>query len=60
MISKATFIETMLDLEKLDKKMDNVDTALKELCPDFGGFYITDPFSIIMNLLANPANQSCR
>lgn len=58
MISKDIFIETMLKLEKLDKKMDNVDTALKELCPDFGGFYVSDPFDIVMHLLAEMFNDT--
>ena len=58
MISKDIFIETMLGLEKLDKKMDNVDGALKELCPDFGGFYVPDPFDIVMNLLTEIFNDT--
>jgi len=58
MISKDIFIETMLKLEKLDQKMDVVDSALKELCPDCGGFYFHDPFSIVMNLLAEIFNDT--
>ena len=58
MISKDNFIQTMYALERLDKKMDNVDKALKELCPDFGGFYMTDPFSIVMHLLSEIFNDT--
>lgn len=51
MISRDTFIETMCALEILDDKMDKVDDAMKNLCPDFGGFYIPEVFSIIMDVL---------
>ena len=51
MISRDTFIETMCALEILDDKMGNVDDAMKNLCPDFGGFYIPEVFSIIMDVL---------
>lgn len=51
MISKETFVNTMKRLEELDTKMDAVDAALKELCPDFCGLYITEPFDIIVDLL---------
>ena len=37
--------------ENLDTKMARVDSALKDLCEDFCGFYITDIFDIVINLL---------
>ena len=58
MISKDIFIETMRKLERLDEKMDNVDSALKDLCPDCGGFYFHDPFDIVMHLLAEIFNDT--
>lgn len=51
MISKETFVNTMKRLEELDTRMDAADKALKELCPDFCGLYITEPFDIIVDLL---------
>lgn len=51
MISKETFVNTMKRLEELDTKMDAADAALKELCPDFCGLYITEPFDIVVDLL---------
>lgn len=51
MISRDTFIETMCALEILDEKMDKVDGAMKNLCPDFGGFYIPEVFDIVMDIL---------
>ena len=51
MISKEAFINTMKHLENLDTKMARVDSALKGLCEDFCGFYITDIFDIVINLL---------
>ena len=35
MISKETFVEVMNKLETLDKKMNDVDVAMKALSPDF-------------------------
>ena len=51
MISKDTFVKTMTKLEALDKKMDNVDVAMKELCNDFCGFYIPDILDITLDIL---------
>lgn len=51
MIAKETFIDVMDRLETLNKKMDAVDTALRELSPDFGGFYIPDTLDIVVQLL---------
>lgn len=51
MISKETFVNTMNRLESLDNKIDAVDAAFKELSPDFCGFYITEPFDIVVDLL---------
>lgn len=57
MISKETFINVMERLEILDKKMDAVDTALKELSPDFGGFYIPDTLDIVVEILKDVFND---
>ncbi len=51
MISKNTFVNIMKRLEALDNKMDKVDIALKELSPDFGGFYIPECLDIVMAAL---------
>lgn len=51
MISKEAFINTMEHLESLDTKMARVDSALKGLCEDSCGFYITDIFDIVIDLL---------
>ena len=51
MISKETFVNTMERLETLDKNMDVIDAAFKKLSPDFCGFYITEPFDIVVDLL---------
>lgn len=51
MISKDTFVKTMTKLEALDKKMDNVDVAMKALCDDFCGFYIPDILDITLDIL---------
>ena len=57
MISKDLFIETMLKLKSFDKKMDNVDSAIKELCPEFGGFYIPEVFDLVMHIFAEIFND---
>lgn len=51
MISKDTFVKTMTKLEALDKRMDNVDAAMKALCSDFCGFYIPDILDITLDIL---------
>lgn len=51
MISKELFIKTMRRLEDLDKKMDKVDNALRELSPDCGGFYLFEPLEIVLDIL---------
>ena len=51
MISKDTFVKTMTKLEALDKRMDNVDVAMKALCPDFCSFYIPDILDITLDIL---------
>lgn len=50
-ISKRLFVDTMNGLRDYDRKMDVVDTAIKELDKDFGGLYITAPFDLIMPVL---------
>lgn len=57
MISKEVFINVMDRLEILDKKMDAVDTALRELSPDFGGFYIQDTLDIVVEILKDVFND---
>ena len=51
MITKETFVKTMEQLETLNNKMDAVDATMKELDPDFCGFYIMDIFNITLNVL---------
>lgn len=58
MISKETFVKTMLELKSMDEKMDAVDTALKSLNPDFCGFYITSIFEITLELLTEVMNDT--
>lgn len=53
MISKETFVDVMNRLEVLDKKMDNVDVALKELSSDFNGLYIPQVFDIVLDILSD-------
>jgi len=57
MISKDLFIETMLKLKAFDGKLDDVDKAIKKLCPDFGGFYIPEVFDLVMNIFAEIFND---
>lgn len=52
MISKETFVKTINDLKSLDDRMDAVDCAFKNLNPDFCGFYVTEVFDIVLDLLA--------
>lgn len=58
MISKETFIKTMERLESLDKRMSKVDDAMREIDSDFCGFYITEPFDIVINLLEEMFNDT--
>lgn len=51
MISKELFVKTMNRLENLNKKIDKVDSSLRDLSPDFGGFYIPDIEEIVLNIL---------
>lgn len=57
MISKRTFVNTIEHLEEIDAKMDAVDTALKRLNNDFCGFYMTEPFDIVIGLLEEIFND---
>lgn len=57
MISKETFINIMERLEALDKKMDAVDVAMKNLNNDFCCFYLTEPFDITLDILAETFND---
>ena len=52
MISKEAFVKTINDLKSLDDRMDAVDRAFKNLNPDFCGFYVTEVFDVVLNLLA--------
>ena len=52
MISKETFVKTINDLKSLDARMDAVDRAFKNLNPDFCGFYVTEVFDVVLDLLA--------
>ena len=57
MISKDTFVQVMTRLENLDKKMDNVDNALRELSPDFCGLYVPEIMDIAVYLLEEMFND---
>ena len=57
MISTETFVEVMNKLETLDKKMNDVDVAMKALSPDFCGFYIPQAFYIVLDILTNIFND---
>jgi hypothetical protein len=51
MITKETFVKTMNRLERLNEKMNAVDSAMKDLDPDFCSFYILDIFNITLDVL---------
>lgn len=51
MISKELFVQTMTQLQDLNEKMENIDAAFSALSSDFCGFYISDIFYIIIDLL---------
>ncbi|MGN5457064.1 MAG: hypothetical protein ACI4XN_13795 [Candidatus Kurthia intestinigallinarum] len=51
MITKETFVKTMERLEALDKKMDAIDEVMRQLSPDFCGFYIPEVFDITIDVL---------
>ena len=51
MISKETFVKTIMRLEELDNKMCAVDNAMQAFNNDFCGFYLTEPFDITLELL---------
>lgn len=57
MISKETFVEVMNKLETLDKKMNDVDVAMKALSPDFCGLYVPQTFYIVLDILTNIFND---
>lgn len=59
MISKDVFVNTMTRLELLDKRMEEVDIALKNLCPDFNGFYVPETIDIVLDLLKDVFNDKC-
>ena len=42
----------------LENKMNDVDAALRELSPDFGGFYIPDVLDIVVELLSESLNDT--
>ena len=57
MISKDVFVNTMTRLELLDERMGEVDTALRNLCPDFNGFYVPETIDIVLDLLKDVFND---
>lgn len=57
MISKELFVKTMQRLEKIDFQMNEVDGALHGLCPDFGGFYISEALEIPLAILREMFND---
>lgn len=58
MISKNTFVKTINNLRDLDKKMSAVDDAMKNLNADFCGFYVTEPFDMVVELLTECLNDT--
>lgn len=58
MISKETFVKTIIELKSIDDRMDAVDTALKNLNGDFCGFYFTGVFEIALELLTEAMNDT--
>lgn len=56
MLTYEKFEEYMNDLKELIRKEDKLDDALKEMSPDFGGFY-TDAPSLIVELLEKIMND---
>lgn len=57
MISKEVFIKTIERLESLNKRMEVVDSAMHDLCEDFGSFYVCDAFNITTDLLSEIFND---
>lgn len=57
MISKETFIKTIERLEDLSNRMDVADRAMRDLCEDFGSFYICDAFNITTDVLREIFND---
>lgn len=57
MISKDVFVNTMTRLELLDKRMGDVDVALRNLCPDFNGFYVPETIDIVLDMLKDDFND---
>ena len=51
MISKELFLNILERLEKLNKKISNVDYALRDLSPDFGGLYVSETTDITVDIL---------
>lgn len=51
MISKESFVNTINNLHDLDNRMSAVDDAMKSLNADFCGFYVTQPFDMVIDLL---------
>lgn len=57
MISKETFVKTMLRLKTLDHNLCALDDAMHALSPDFGGFYIPEAVDITMEVLKEIFND---
>ena len=57
MISKDVFVNTMTRLELLDKRMGDVDVALRNLCPDFNDFYVPETIDIVLDMLKDDFND---
>ena len=51
MISKEVFVGIMYRLENLERNIGEVDEALHNLSPDFGGFGIPEAVDITLDLL---------
>lgn len=51
MITREKFVSIMNRLKELNKKIEGVDSALKALSPDFGGFCIPEATDIVLEIL---------
>ncbi len=51
-MNKKQFITVLKELKELEKKIGDVDLALKKLSPEFNGFYLDGVSFLIVNTLA--------
>lgn len=56
-MNKKTFIKTLERLRQLQEFTEGVDSAMKKLSPDFGGFCLNVYEDLIMDLLKEIMND---